>query len=87
MGCIYARSGLASKYGLAPANCVGIVDSDYRGDIKVALHNYSDKNQVIDVGERIAQLVIQPISLCTPVEVDELDETERGSAGFGSTGK
>lgn len=86
MGCIYARSGLASKKSLAPANCVGIVDSDYRGDIKVALHNYSDKNQVIDVGERIAQLIIQPISLCTPVEVDELDETERGSAGFGSTG-
>lgn len=87
MGCIYARSGLASKKSLAPANCVGIVDSDYRGEVKVALHNYSDKNQVIDVGERIAQLIIQPISLCTPVEVDELDETERGSAGFGSTGK
>lgn len=87
MGCIYARSGLASKKSLAPANCVGIVDSDYRGEVKVALHNYSDKNQIIDVGERIAQLVIQPISLCTPVEVEELDETERGSAGFGSTGK
>lgn len=86
MGCIYARSGLASKKSLAPANCVGIVDSDYRGEVKVALHNYSDKNQIIDVGERIAQLIIQPISLCTPVEVDELDETERGSAGFGSTG-
>ena len=87
MGCIYARSGLASKYSLAPANCVGIVDSDYRGEVKVALHNYSDKNQVIDVGERIAQLVIQPISLCTTVEVDELDETDRGIGGFGSTGK
>lgn len=87
MGCIYARSGLASKKSLAPANCVGIVDSDYRGEVKVALHNYSDKNQIIDVGERIAQLVIQPVSLCTPVEVNELDETERGSAGFGSTGK
>lgn len=87
MGCVYARSGLASKHGLAPANCVGIVDSDYRGEVKVPLHNYSDKNQIIDVGERIAQLVIQPISLCTPVEVEELDETERGSAGFGSTGK
>ena len=87
MGCIYARSGLASKKSLAPANCVGIVDSDYRGEVKVALHNYSDKNQIIDVGERIAQLVIQPISLCTPVEVDELDETERGVGGFGSTGK
>ena len=87
MGCIYARSGLASKKSLAPANCVGIVDSDYRGEVKVALHNYSDKNQIIDVGDRIAQLVIQPISLCTPVEVDELDETERGSAGFGSSGE
>lgn len=87
MGCVYARSGLASKHGLAPANCVGIVDSDYRGEVKVALHNYSNKNQIIDVGERIAQLVIQPISLCTPVEVDELDETERGVGGFGSTGK
>ena len=87
MGCIYARSGLASKKSLAPANCVGIVDSDYRGEVKVALHNYSDKNQIIDVGERIAQLVIQPISLCTPVEVEELDETDRGIGGFGSTGK
>jgi dUTP pyrophosphatase len=87
MGCIYARSGLASKHGLAPANCVGIVDSDYRGEVKVALHNYSNKNQVIDVGERIAQLVIQPISLCTPVEVEELDETDRGVGGFGSSGQ
>ena len=87
MGCIYARSGLASKHGLAPANCVGIVDSDYRGEVKVALHNYSDKNQIIDVGERIAQLVIQPISLCTPMEVEELDETDRGVGGFGSSGQ
>lgn len=87
MGCIYARSGLASKKSLAPANCVGIVDSDYRGEVKVALHNYSDKNQIIDVGERIAQLVIQPISLCTPVEVEELDETDRGVGGFGSSGQ
>lgn len=87
MGCIYARSGLASKYGLAPANCVGIVDSDYRGEVKVALHNYSNKNQIIDVGDRIAQLVIQPISLCTPVEVEKLDETDRGAGGFGSSGQ
>lgn len=87
MGCIYARSGLASKHGLAPANCVGIVDSDYRGEVKVALHNYSNKNQVIDVGDRIAQLVIQPISLCTPMEVEELDETDRGTGGFGSSGQ
>lgn len=87
MGCVYARSGLAYKHGLAPANCVGIVDSDYRGEIKVPLHNYSDKNQIIDVGDRIAQLVIQPISLCTPVEVEELDETDRGVGGFGSSGQ
>lgn len=87
MGCIYARSGLASKKSLAPANCVGIVDSDYRGEVKVALHNYSDKNQIINVGERIAQLVIQPISLCTSVEVEELDETDRGIGGFGSSGQ
>lgn len=87
MGCIYARSGLASKKSLAPANCVGIVDSDYRGEVKVALHNYSDKNQIIDVGDRIAQLVIQPISLCTPMEVEELDETDRGVGGFSSSGQ
>lgn len=87
MGCIYARSGLASKQSLAPINCVGIVDSDYRGEVKVALHNHSDKNQILDVGDRIAQLVIQPISLCTPVEVDELDETDRGVGGFGSSGE
>ena len=86
MGCIYARSGLASKHGLAPANCVGIVDSDYRGEVKVALHNYSNELYVVDVGDRIAQLVIQPISLCAPVEVDELDETERGVGGFGISG-
>ena len=85
MGCIYARSGLASKKSLAPANCVGIVDSDYRGEVKVALHNYSDKNQIIDVGDRIAQLVIQPISLCKAEVVEELDETERGTGGFGSS--
>ncbi|MFR5898062.1 MAG: dUTP diphosphatase [Neglectibacter timonensis] len=87
MGCIYARSGLASKHGLAPANCVGIVDSDYRGEVKVALHNYSNEPYIVDVGDRIAQLVIQPISLCTPVEVEELDETDRGVGGFGSSGK
>lgn len=86
MGCIYARSGLASKKNLAPINCVGIIDSDFRGEVKVALHNHGDELQILDVGDRIAQLVIQPISLCTPVEVDELDETDRGSNGFGSSG-
>lgn len=87
VGYVFARSGIASKQSLSPVNGVGVIDSAYRGEIKVPLHNHSDKRQIIDVGERIAQLVIQPISLCTPVEVEELDETERGSAGFGSTGK
>ena len=86
MGGIYARSGLASKQYLAPANGVGVLDSSYRGEVKVALHNYSEDLRVVDVGSRIAQLVIQPISLCTPVEVDELDETDRGVGGFGSSG-
>lgn len=87
MGCIYARSGLASKKSLAPANCVGIIDSDFRGEVKVALHNHGDNNQILDVGERIAQLVIQPISLCQTEVVDELDKTDRGIGGFGSSGE
>ena len=87
MGCIYARSGLASKKSLAPINCVGIIDSDFRGEVKVALHNHGDKNQILDVGDRIAQLVIQPISLCQTEVVDELDETDRGTGGFGSSGE
>lgn len=86
VGYVFARSGIASKQSLSPVNGVGVIDSAYRGEIKVPLHNHSDKRQIIDVGERIAQLVIQPISLCTPVEVDELDETERGVGGFGSSG-
>ena len=86
MGCIYARSGLSSKKCLSPVNAVGIIDSEYRGEIMVPPHNYSKFPQIIDVGERIAQLVIQPISLCTPVEVEELDETDRGVGGLGSTG-
>ena len=86
MGCIYARSGLASKKSLAPINCVGIIDSGFRGEVKVALHNHGDDLEILDVGDRIAQLVIQPISLCTPVEVEELDETDRGVGGFGSSG-
>lgn len=86
MGGIYARSGLASKQYLAPANGVGVLDSSYRGEVKVALHNYSEDLRVIDVGSRIAQLVIQPISLCKVEVVDELDETERGAGSFGSTG-
>lgn len=87
VGYVFARSGLASKQSLSPVNGVGVIDSAYRGEIKVPLHNHSDKRQIIDVGDRIAQLVIQPISLCTPVEVEELDETDRDVGGFGSSGQ
>ena len=85
-GAIFARSGRAFKQGLRPANCVGIIDSDYRGPVKVALHNDSDEHQIITDGERIAQLVIMPYYTVDFREVDELDETERGKGGFGSTG-
>jgi len=86
-GLVYARSGLACKRGLAPANKVGVVDSDYRGEVKVVLLNQSNETQTIEHGERIAQFVITPV--LTPVydEVTELDETQRGFGGFGSTGK
>lgn len=85
-GFIFARSGLASKKGLAPANKVGVVDADYRGEIMVALHNHSDAPQTISNGERIAQLVIMPFISAEFVECDELSETVRGEGGFGSTG-
>lgn len=85
-GLIYARSGLASKKGLAPANKVGVVDSDYRGEVMVALHNHSNKDAVIEPGERIAQLVITPYLMGIFTEVDALGDTERGSGGFASTG-
>lgn len=86
-GAIFARSGLATNKGLRPANCVGVIDSDYRGEIMVALHNDLDTiSQTIAPGERIAQLVIMPYLPVTFTEVDELDSTERGSGGFGSTG-
>ena len=86
-GLIYARSGIASKRGLAPANKVGVVDSDYRGEIMVALHNHSSEVQTIDNGERIAQLVIAPYVTADFILSDELDDTDRGEGGFGSTGK
>ncbi len=86
-GLIYARSGIASKRGLAPANKVGVVDSDYRGEVMVALHNHSAVAQTIENGERIAQLVIAPYVVADFVLSDELDDTERGAGGFGSTGK
>lgn len=85
-GAIFARSGLASKKGLRPANCVGVCDSDYRGEYKVALHNDSDSDQTITNGERIAQLVVLPYLPVTFELVDCLDNTERGDGGFGSTG-
>ena len=86
-GLIYARSGLASKKGLAPANKVGVVDSDYRGEVMVALHNHSNEVQKIEIGERIAQFIITPYLKANYIIVDELDSnTERGANGFGSTG-
>ncbi len=86
-GLIFARSGLATKRGLAPANKVGVIDSDYRGEIMVALHNHSDKEQRIEGGERIAQLCIVPFLKAEFEPVAELSETVRGQGGFGSTGK
>lgn len=83
----YARSSLATKQGLAPANCVGVIDIDYRGEIFIPLHNSSGISQTISHGERIAQLVVTPVLLPDVVEADELDDTERGTGGFGSTGK
>lgn len=85
-GAVYARSGLASKKGLRPANCVGVVDSDYRGEVMVALHNDSDHIMTIDAGERIAQLVLMPYINMTFEQVEELNTTNRGEGGFGSTG-
>ena len=87
VGLIYARSGLASKKGLAPANKVGVIDSDYRGEIMVALHNHGTLPQTISDGERIAQIVFAPYYTAEFSIVDELDDTTRGAGGFGSTGK
>lgn len=85
-GLIYARSGLASKRGLAPANKVGVVDPDYRGEFMVALHNHSGQEQTVEPGERIAQLVITPYVTGVFHEAEELSDTARGAGGFGSTG-
>ena len=87
VGLIYARSGLATKRGLAPANKVGVIDSDYRGEIMVALHNHGATEQTVELGERIAQIVFTPYSAASFDVVDELDETERQDGGFGSTGR
>ena len=86
-GLIFARSGLASKKGLAPANKVGVVDPDYRGEFMVALHNHTDETKTIDGGERVAQLVIVPFLKAEFEEADELSDTVRGAGGFGSTGR
>ena len=86
-GFIYARSGIATKRGLAPANKVGVIDADYRGEIMVALHNHSTAAQAVDAGERVAQLVVAPFLPVELVLADALDETERAAGGFGSTGE
>lgn len=84
---IYARSGLAVKQGITLSNCVGVIDSDYRGELKVGLINLSSEPYTVQNGDRIAQLVIAPVIMPQIEECDELDETERASGGFGSTGK
>ena len=83
---IYARSGLGIKHGMIPANCVGVVDSDYRGEVMVGLKNTSDEPFIVNSGDRIAQMVIAGCELPEPVLCEELDETPRGVGGFGSTG-
>lgn len=87
VGLVYARSGLATKLGLAPANKVGVIDSDYRGEILVALYNHGEKVQTIEPQDRIAQLVVTPYITATFEEVEHLSTTVRGVNGFGSTGK
>ena len=87
VGLVYARSGLACKQGLAPANKVGVIDSDYRGEFMIALHNHSTEARVVEHGDRIAQLVVTPVIQPDYYEADTLDDTPRGTGGFGSTGK
>ena len=86
-GAVCARSGLATKCGLAPANKIGILDEDYRGEVFIALHNHSSKVQVVNHGDRIAQLILLPYLNVEFEESEKLDETERGEGGFGSSGK
>lgn len=87
VGLVFARSGIACKRGLAPSNKVGVIDSDYRGEIMVSLHNHSTIEQAIEPNERIAQLVVVPFAACEYEEVSDLDDTERSTGGFGSTGR
>lgn len=84
---LYARSGLGRKYGIVPSNCVGVIDSDYRGEVTVALYNHSTSPFTVHSGDRIAQLVIAPVHRLKIELVDNLDDTIRGTGGFGSTGK
>ena len=86
VGLVYARSGLATKQGLAPANKVGVIDSDYRGEIQIGLHNLSAEPYTVQPGERIAQMIIMPYFAPVIEEVTSLTETDRGAGGFGSTG-
>jgi len=86
VGLNFARSGLAAKRGLAPANKVGVIDSDYRGELMVALHNHGSFPQIVEPGDRVAQFLIVPVIQASFCEVDALDETDRGAGGFGSTG-
>lgn len=86
-GGVFARSGLASRQGLRPANCVGVIDADYRGECTVALHNDTDEPRTVAPGDRIAQLVILPFLAAEFSDADTLDETDRGAGGFGSTGR
>lgn len=86
-GLVYARSSMGAKRGLAPANKVGVIDSDYRGEIRVVLLNHSKQPQVLEPGERVAQFVITPVLQPAYEEVEELTDTNRGAGGFGSTGK
>ena len=83
---VFARSGLGIKHGVAPANCVGVIDSDYRGEILVGLQNSGDADFTVQPGDRIAQLMVVPVIQAQIEMADELDETQRGSGGFGSTG-
>lgn len=84
---IFARSGLAVKHGIAPANCVGVIDSDYRGEVCVGLTNFTDESFSIAPNDRIAQMVVLPVDIPQIETVDELGDTERSAGGFGSTGK
>ena len=86
VGLVYARSGLATKQGLAPANKVGVIDADYRAELMVALHNHSGETRTVECGDRIAQLVIAPYLTAQFTQQEELDDTVRGEGGFGSTG-